>query len=174
MVSVLLLSLGPALADPAISACAGPLELRTFDVPLTTYGAGVAVTSHATSWTVTDAEHHALDTLALASRLGDEGTEQELARRQAKARKTGWIVTGVSIPATLLGALALNSSVNGDGGDGALVAGATGVSLGGVGLMFGPIWLGVRPRALKNNPAAFYPLDMVQDKIGIYHDACGY
>ena len=168
--SLLLLSLSLAHADPA---CAGLLELHSVNVPITTVGAGVSYTTYSTSWTVLDADHHALDTLTLARRFGDAQAEAELARRQKKARKTGWIVTGASIPVTLLGALALNSSVNGDGDDGALVAGATLLGVGGTGLMFGPIWLGVRPWALKNNPAAFYPLTEVQEWLDAYDAACG-
>ena len=76
-------------------------------------------------------------------------------------------------PATLLGGAALDSGVNGDGGNGAIVGGATLLSLGGTGLIFGPVWLGLRPWPLKNNPAAFYPLDEVKEKLEIYDDACG-
>lgn len=160
-----------AHADPT---CAGPIELRTFNVPVTTYAGGVAVTTQNPTWTALDAQHRALDTLTLAARLGDDGVATEVARRQQKARKTGWIVTGVAVPTTALGAVALNSSVNGDGGDGALVGGASLLSLGAVGLMFGPIWLGVRPWALRNNPATFYTLDDVTAKIEAYHDECGH
>lgn len=172
MVWTLLLLTRLALADPGEPVCQGPLDLRIFDVPITTYSMGVATTTHTTSWTVLDADHRPLDTLSLARALGDSGVEAELGRRQKKARRTGWIVTGVSAVATLVGVKALDSGVDGDGGDGAIAVGATLLGLGGTGLLFGPIWLGVRPWALKNNPAAFYPMEEIQEKLAFYDHAC--
>lgn len=78
----------------------------------------------------------------------------------------------MALPATLLGVAALDAGVNGDGGGKAIVGGATLLGLGATGLIFGPVWLGLRPWALKNNPSAFYPLDEVKEKLKIYDDAC--
>lgn len=172
MFTALLLAILAGAASAGEPQCQGALDLKVMDVPLTTYTAGVSYTTTSTTWTVQGADHRALDTLSLARALGDTGVEAELARRQKKARRTGWIVTGVAIPATLLGVGTLNAGVNGDGGTGAIVGGATLLSLGGTGLIFGPVWLGLRPWALKNNPAAFYPLDEVKEKLEIYDDAC--
>lgn len=172
MLTPFLLTILSGVANAGEPQCQGALDLKVMDVPLTTYGAGVSYTTHTTTWAVQGVDQRTLDTLSLARALGDTGVETELARRQAKARRVGWIVTGVAIPATLLGVGALNAGVNGDGGDGAIVGGATLLSLGGTGLIFGPVWLGLRPWALKNNPAAFYPLDEVREKLEIYDDAC--
>jgi len=57
-------------------------------------------------------------------------------------------IVGVAIPATLLGAGALNAGVNGDGGNGAIVGGATLLSLGGTGLILASLFGGLPLLAL--------------------------
>lgn len=167
------LAASPIDEEPSFQ-CEGPMDVRSQTVPMTSYAGGVAYTSYATTYSVLDGDKNAVDTLTLAYRLGDPGAEAALNLRIRKARRVGWGITGVSVPVTALGAAALNSYVNGSGGTGSLVLGATLLSFGATGLITGPIWATVRPWALRENPSVFYPVEQMQEEIEWYNAACGY
>lgn len=177
---VALLGLALAAAGEAVDSelpagrCHGQIRLSSFEVPVLNTVGGVTYTTQATNWTVTDEQGQAVGTLDLARRLGDSWVPPELDRRVKKARRIGWSITGASVVATLVGAGAFNAYTNGEGSDGALVLGGTLLGLGGSGLIIGPIWGGVRPIALKTNPAVFYSPDVLRPRIDTYNDACGY
>ncbi len=158
-------------ADPR---CGGLLEFRERTEVIVTSSTYGTTSTQVPTFDVLDEVGRDLDTLALAGFIGDTRAPADLEHKQRAARVTGGVTIGIAIPLVVLGGLALDNSVNGQGGDAALIGGATALSVGVTGLIFGPIWLGVRPAALRANPAAFYPLDQARDAVEAYNVGCGY